>query len=349
MPGASEAEEVIAELAVFPLSADSARLAYRVFLPMDSNRNYEILIDAEDGQLLFRHNLLRRAAMGKVWKESPLKGPRELVDFPDGWIPVTGRATTGNNVDAYLDSNGDNRPDTTAAVGIQDGRAVSDSQVFDFIAADGIARDPRDFKAASVTNLFYLVNAAHDYYYGLGFNEAAGNFQTENFGRGGVGNDSVIAEAQDSLLANNASFATRPEGVRPLLQVGIFRSRTAPVQHDRDASYDGTVIFHEYGHGVSTRLVGGPNATTCLNRIQSDALGEGWSDYFAASYYSNPISGAYLAQDPKGLAGRAMRATPSHTKTSGIKDTKTTMTAKSGPPRCGIFVRPWARLLPIGW
>src|SRR5262245_39239415 len=37
----------------------------------------------------------------------------------------------------------------------------------------------------------------HDVFYRYGFNEVAGNFQENNFGKGGKDNDAVIANAQD--------------------------------------------------------------------------------------------------------------------------------------------------------
>ena len=48
-----------------------------------------------------------------------------------------------------------------------------------------------------MTNLFYWNNIMHDVTYAYGFNEAAGNFQVNNYGKGGLGNDDVRAEAQD--------------------------------------------------------------------------------------------------------------------------------------------------------
>src|SRR5262249_60734813 len=41
------------------------------------------------------------------------------------------------------------------------------------------------------------------------------------------------------------------------------------------------VIIHEYGHGVSTRLTGGPADSSSLNNLQSGGMGEGWSDWWA--------------------------------------------------------------------
>ncbi len=45
-----------------------------------------------------------------------------------------------------------------------------------------------------------------------------------------------------------------------------------------DADFDNGVIAHEYGHGVSNRLTGGPLNTTCL--FNDEQMGEGWSDFF---------------------------------------------------------------------
>ena len=47
---------------------------------------------------------------------------------------------------------------------------------------------------------------------------------------------------------------------------------------DRDGDFDNVIITHEYGHGISTRLTGGPNNSGCLS--SGEQMGEGWSDYF---------------------------------------------------------------------
>ena len=288
---------ITTELAIFPMTAASARLAYRIFLEVDSESWYELLIDAENGDLLFRHNLYVNA-QGRVWLQSPMDSAgRQLVTFPSDWL-TDSTVTTGNNVDAYLDTNGDDKPDSTNTDVLLNGRAYSSTQVFDFPFADGLTlQDPRNYQAAAVTNLFYLINIAHDYYYSLGFNEVAGNFQTDNFGRGGVGNDAVLAEAQNPNLVNNASFAPTVEGVAPKIRMGIFNRGTTNLNDDLDSSYDGEVAMHESGHGVSNRLVGAKISVSCLNKVQSGGMGEGWSDYFSISYYNNPVEGAYLVQN----------------------------------------------------
>ena len=55
-------------------------------------------------------------------------------------------------------------------------------------------------------------------FYLYGFTEAAGNFQENNFGKGGVGNDAVQANAQDGSGYNGANFATPPDGARPRMR-----------------------------------------------------------------------------------------------------------------------------------
>ncbi len=190
----------------------------------------------------------------------------------DAWL--SGTITSGNNVDAYLDRDGNNAPDslTDHNAGLDAGRAFSAKQDFTFTFTANT--DPRQFGPAAVTNLFFYSNQMHDWMYTLGFTETARNFQTNNFGRGGSGNDPVKAEAQDGSGTNNANFATPADGSSGRMQQYIF---TAPTP-DRDSDLDGDVVLHEYGHGVSNRLIGNGSG---LGGTQSGAMGEGWSDYLA--------------------------------------------------------------------
>ncbi len=45
-----------------------------------------------------------------------------------------------------------------------------------------------------------------------------------------------------------------------------------------DGDLDNGIIAHEYGHGISTRLTGGPSNSGCLSNAEQ--MGEGWSDWF---------------------------------------------------------------------
>ena len=48
---------------------------------------------------------------------------------------------------------------------------------------------------------------------------------------------------------------------------------------DRDGSLDNPIIAHEFGHGLSNRLTGGPQNSDCLWNAEQG--GEGWSDWLA--------------------------------------------------------------------
>jgi len=292
-------EEVLSEQNVVRVGGES-RLAWHVYVEVGPEEWYEILLDAFTGELLLRHNLYVHQAQGTVYTEAPDKGARQLVSFVGdtvintaaGWMG-TSTVTTGNNVEAYLDSDANNAPDNNNGTGLSVGHASAANQDFTFPFSTTV--DPRTQQAAVVTNLFYYNNIMHDFSYNLGFTETARNFQVNNFGRGGTGNDSVRAEAQDGSGTNNANFATPPDGSRPRMQQYLFTSPNP----DRDSSVDGDVVFHEYGHGISNRLIG--NGSTALSGIQSGAMGEGWSDYWAITINNDGAVGEYVTNNPNGI------------------------------------------------
>jgi Zn-dependent metalloprotease len=292
-------EEVLSEQNVVSVGGES-RLAWHVYAEVGPEEWYEILLDAYTGELLLRHNLYLFEAQGTVYTEAPDKGARQLVSFVGdttinttaGWMG-TSTVTTGNNAEAYLDTNADNVADNNNGTGLVTGHASAANQDFTFAFSTTV--DPRTQQAAVVTNLFYYNNVMHDFSYNLGFTETARNFQVNNFGRGGSGNDSVRAEAQDGSGTNNANFATPPDGSRPRMQQFLFTSPTP----DRDSSVDGDVVFHEYGHGISNRLIG--NGSTALSGTQSGAMGEGWSDYWAITINNDGAVGEYVTNNPAGI------------------------------------------------
>ncbi|KAI8994388.1 Fungalysin metallopeptidase-domain-containing protein [Gaertneriomyces semiglobifer] len=127
---------------------------------------------------------------------------------------------------------------------------------------------------ASIVNNFYIVNMMHDLFYNYGFTEKAGNFQTNNFGKGGQGGDAVSVSVQDPEGTNNAYFGSPPDGEQPEMGMFIW-DKTSPT---RDGGMDNAIPIHEYMHGVSNRLTGGPANANCLRQTESGGMGEGWSD-----------------------------------------------------------------------
>ncbi len=306
-------ENIISDLRVMEVD-ETPVLAWHFYLDIGSSQWYEICLDANSGGLLFRYNLYSDVAQGTVFPDNGL-GTRSIRSFVGdttintaaGWMGAS-TVTTGNNVDAYLDTDANNQPDANNTTGLSNGRASAANQDFTFSFALGV--DPRTERPAAVTNLFYFCNIMHDFVYNLGFTESAGNFQTDNFGRGGTGNDPVNAEAQDGSGTNNANFSTPPEGSRPRMQMFIFTRGTADLTDDRDGDFDGDVVLHEFGHGVSNRLVGGPANTSCLGGTQAGAMGEGWSDYWAITFYNDGRVGEFVTNNLTAGIRRAAYTVP---------------------------------------
>lgn len=354
----------------------------------------------------------------------------DLVASPFGWHDTNGVAgadytiTRGNNVFA--------KEDTLARNGSGYSPNGGPNLVFDFpYTANVPARRNLD---AAIVNLFYWNNLIHDIFYRYGFDEPAGNFQVNNYGKGGLGRDGVHADAQDGSGTNNANFQTPPDGsigrmqmflwnppgantnrnviidgvsitavyanfgtrandtitaqvvvandstsnptlacntIRndvagkivlidrgtcnyvvkaqnaqaagalavlvintseqtfamtgsgsniniPCLMIplsvgntyknrilnngdsivaSVFNSASTLVQFDSD--FDNGVITHEYGHGISTRLAGGPSNSNCLSG--NEQAGEGWSDFFALCLTAKP-SDTILPGSARGIA-----------------------------------------------
>jgi hypothetical protein len=311
------ARPVTAELVVFPMpSGLPVRLAWRVTTEVSADGWYESVVDAVTGELLYRQNLYADSGPeGNVHTgDDPGAGSQQIVPFTgiDGtW--VEGRTTAGNNVHAYQDLHNDNdgqdgdRPQTAAP-------PHPSYQHFDYPFTNAWSTsggtDVATDRDAVVTQLFYYTNWFHDYVYGLGFTETARNFQNDNFGRGGNGNDRVLAEADNGygtgsekyctdnngdpdVCRNNANFGTPADGTSPVMQMFV-----GEVDTDGDGANDRftqramnrDTLIHEYTHGISGRIISNQNLE---GGAQSGAMGEGWSDFLAISINNDPVYGEY--------------------------------------------------------
>jgi hypothetical protein len=281
------------------VAPDDARFAYEVTLSWHDDRGaqhlHAVVVDAASGALLASHDLVENFT-GRVYTASPGAAPtsdgRTVVSFdgdvtasPSGWVG-SARTTTGNNAAAATDLDGNN------SVGSNEIRPAADaSDAFDFPMSP--SDEPSTYREAAVANAFYLVNDWHDRAYKLGFTESAGNFQSSNFGNGGGQNDEVQIDVQDGAGTDNANFATPPDGQRPRMQLFVFDLANGAGGVHQDSALDPSVVYHEQTHGLSNRTVGG-GSTGCLVNLQSAGMGEGWSDFMAASFLGDPVVGAYV-------------------------------------------------------
>ncbi|MGB1450228.1 MAG: T9SS-dependent M36 family metallopeptidase, partial [Marinirhabdus sp.] len=70
--------------------------------------------------------------------------------------------------------------------------------------------------------------------------------------------EAIITELQTGATVNGS-----------LVEAGPFQI---------DGDVDNGIVVHEYGHGISIRLTGGPSNAGCLGN--DEQMGEGWSDWF---------------------------------------------------------------------
>lgn len=195
-------QDVEAKLVYVP-TADGLELAWRLNVQtLDEAHWYDAFVDADSGESLYTDDGVGHASY-RVFAsplESPDDGPRTLITDPHdttaspfGWHDTNGVAGTeftdvrGNNATVQEDGDANDTGGTQPDGGV--------SLNFDFPL--DVSQNPANFQSAAMTNLFYWVNLLHDIHYQYGFTEAAGNFQVNNYGNGGLGNDPVIADLQD--------------------------------------------------------------------------------------------------------------------------------------------------------
>lgn len=252
-------------------------------------------------------------------KESPDDGPRTVeanpslaggLASPFGWHDTNGvtgadfTVTRGNNVHVYTDVDGNNVPDP--------GGAPDGGTGLNFVFPLDLSAAPSAYRPAAVTNAFYWVNWLHDLLWRHGFSEPAGSFQTNNYGRGGTGNDAPLVEVQDLGRPNNASFSLGPDGIAPRVQIGVFSGPNP----DRDGALDSGVLANLYFYGAAGRLVGGPANGNGLNSQESSGIHQGLADWFGLVATAVPSEtaatprgvGAYLLGQPP--AGGGFRSRP---------------------------------------
>ncbi|MEL6987036.1 MAG: M36 family metallopeptidase, partial [Bacteroidota bacterium] len=259
-------EPIKVELVYQPAKDKKIHLAWKVSVyTLDAQNWYVAKINASTGKLINYHNNVVRCNFDHACKDeshdhshisnlsfpgpdtvnanaynvyptpiaSPNHGnsalvfcPEDSVASPFGWHDTDGvegaefTITRGNNAHAYNDVANLNRS-------IGDEPDGGDSLYFNF---QHDPSNPRPFSQAdaSVVNLFYWNNILHDYSYHYGFDEPAGNFQANNYGNGGAGNDWLRAEALDGSATNNAVFGSGADGTAARMQMFYWGNQNLP-------------------------------------------------------------------------------------------------------------------------
>ncbi|GAB3440045.1 hypothetical protein GCM10027517_14090 [Phycicoccus ginsengisoli] len=297
-----------------PVPGSAPRVAYQVVTRDAQDSGYSTWVDAATGEVLARDGLVDHDSDNPRWSvftSVPTVGPSP-ADTRAQWCwtaaagcsetlanpasplawdidPATKQATattSGNNAtsgERWTSSTvtpATPRPDRTYAYPFTGQWTKEKCNPANYTSA---ARNDID---AATANLFAMHNRMHDWSYQLGFTESAWNFQRDNFGKGGLGGDPELGYSQSGAQRgsrNNANQGTPPDGISGYSNMYLWQplagSFYAPCV---DGDYDMSVIGHEYGHGISNRMAGGPDRG--LSGLQAGAMGESWSDLMATEY-----------------------------------------------------------------
>ncbi|WP_272476407.1 M36 family metallopeptidase [Baekduia alba] len=314
---------------------DGDHLAWELTVAGAAPYVYELLVDAASGAVLTRHSLTDFVtANAKVLEQHP--GDGTLATRTIGpWLstPVSGLA--GPNVHAYPDrvapdgiggdaeiatSGGSNFSFTTTGVAPATGRTCP-THFGGVCTWDGASPSTAAANVSPVTTqVFYYTNKFHDWLAQapIEFTPASDAFQDD---------DPLKAETDDYSGVNNANMTTKPDGQSPVMQMYLFTTPYPAVNGGDDA----TVVYHEYAHGLTSRLVGGDGKADGLVARQSQAMGEGWSDWYALDYLTDE---GQLVDDPATPGDELIGAYATNDDQTGIRFNAVDCHVQDTGPHC---------------
>ena len=138
-------------------------------------------------------------------------------------------------------------------------------------------------------------------------------------------NPSITIPSVMVSQADGATFIANLDG----LDATMRRDAVLPPAIDGDLNSD--IVYHEYGHGLTWRMIG------TMSGPQAGAIGEGASDALAFLVNGDDRIGEYSIGDAAESGATPMTATPSLMATQPAYSF-TTM-ARSMPPSSGAFSR----------
>jgi extracellular elastinolytic metalloproteinase len=158
----------------------------------------------------------------------------------------------------------------------------------------GVAGSWRVNRKQNAVQVFHYVNTMHDHLKArpIGFTRRAGNFEA-------IDDDAVQAQPDDgadtanglpdSGHVDNANMGTLPDGFAPRMQMYLFSNPADPTDPflPSNGGDEADVVYHEYTHGLSNRLVVDPSGVSTLGSVQAGSMGEAWSDWYAMDLLNN--------------------------------------------------------------
>ncbi len=292
------------------LTPQGLRLGWSTYTDAGDGLVYTHVVDADSGAVLYRRDLVDNdRGDAKVYDYYPgaaRGGKPRVVNFYDkGWLGERRGWLRGAYVSAWADvddSNTFSDNELTPIPGTNSGPQFN-LRHFDsnrLCSAKFVCTwDPdqayswRANRKADVTNAFFLANKFHDWLARgvIGFTPQAGNFEA-------VDGDPILLHALDGANTDNglpdanhidnANMSTPPDGIAPTMQMYLWHFPHTPNTVEpwvpMSGAFDASILYHEYTHGLSNRLVVDADGNSTISGIQAGSMGEAWSDYYAMDF-----------------------------------------------------------------
>jgi len=289
-------------------SGGGHKLGWRVLAPVSSTGVYDVLVDARSGAVVRRANLVKFAVNAKVFRNNPAAAPQETVDIQT-WLSSGATTLIGPNAHAFLDLNDTVRlGQTTPAAGSEvapgaytlltvpswGGTADADGCPSATAAPPTTActwdpTTPSSWatnKNQSATQLFYLVNTFRDHLsappisFGSGEQAFSGSGRVLAQAMDGADTGTSPLHLPDAAHANNSNFLTLPDNAPGLMQMYLWKLPFGGY----DGANDAAMVWHEYTHGMTDRIVTDAQGYGALTTVQAGAISEGLSDWYAMDW-----------------------------------------------------------------
>lgn len=267
-----------------------------------------VIIDAHTGEILLRYNSIVTLNQANVYATNPTKSPNIMqVTLPVGAGETTLKnelVESTNCVDKKTTKTVDFGFPITVHVCELEHSEVADANG-DFMLpfpGDTVAEDP-----FSQVQMFYHVNRAYDFIktfipnFDVNPGTAAPMTTISNLRTPDLGDLANIGNVNKPLVPFQNAFFSPPGDALFGPIFGLSGTAMYFGQGpNRDYSYDGDVIYHEFGHGVvfgTLNLVQTAHLDKYGASHSNGGMNEGLADYFSAALGGDPDVGEYASKD----------------------------------------------------
>jgi extracellular elastinolytic metalloproteinase len=277
------------------------RLAWQTMTAPSTAELYQHVVDATTGRTLYRRSLVNDDGSGLVWDNYPgsPRGGNQIRRTITG-LPNNSPTLAGNAAHVYSDVNDDNAAQASEEIGPTGSRrfdypfvnfnSLGDpcSAAFPCSWSPDVPFSWQTNRGQNSVQVAYWLSKFHDHLAAapIGFTRTAGNFEA-------VDGDAINAETFDGANTagglpdgnhvDNANMGTPVDGIPPRMQMFLFHQpplASGDPFLPSNGGDPGDIVYHEYTHGLSNRLVVDALGNSTLGALQAGAMGEAWGDWY---------------------------------------------------------------------